>query len=615
MKSLSLFSDGLRRHLLLAVLFSIVGACLYGWTLKFPMEFDDFMYLKDNPLSTDARSFAYPFEFREFANRAGKMAMDPDLSANFILRPVAYLTFYINHALDGYNPKWWRLVNIVIHVANALLVHALVMTLLAGKVRQGSVLYSSSFFIAAVSGLLFLVHPLAIESVTYIVQRFTSLGTFFYLLGLGLYFAGLQSSSSAASLMLRLSAAGVIVTGMLTKECTFTAPVMAVMLDILVRESGWKKALKNAVPLLLTLPIIPALVMLISWAQNDGVFSFAKAVNLTNLKDEPWSHWHFFLTQLTVIVEYLRLTFWPTGLNLDPEWPLHRAVTEGPVLISMSVIVAVVGLSFAAFRLWRREPRAALIFASVLWFFATVFISSGLVPLPDLKAEHRSYLPSIGIFIAAACVLDSLRRSGFFRWVVPVAAIAMLGALSNATIQRNETWRTQVSLWADTALKSPNKQRVWSNLACAHFDIGERDKAIDCLKRAITVDPEGWRAYVNLTIALNSERRHYEALETIEKLFQLAPNAGRMPDALSARAMALAGVGRTQEAIPVLKSVVQQIPHHRDSQLALGLIYKALGQRDSALHHFQQAARLSKPDGALVAIMKDLQTSSNETGE
>lgn len=607
--------NGVRGVVLLALVFSLIGAGLYGWTLGFPMEFDDFMYLKDNPLSTDVRSFAYPLEFKEFANRAAGLGLDPDLSTNFILRPVAYLTFYWNYQLDAYNPEWWRLANVVIHVVNSLLVFALIMLLLAGWVRQGRLMHGSSVFISVTSALLFLVHPLAIESVTYIVQRFTSMGTLFYLLGLCLYFGGVQSVTATRSLALRLSGAGVLLAGMLTKECTFTAPLIAVMLDVVVRGSTLRGALRRAVPLLVLLPVIPVLVLLVSWAQNGGDFSLQHAVNLTNLKDEPWSHWHFLLTQLTVIVEYMRLAVWPTGLNLDPEWPLYRSITDGPVMAAIGWIVVLLGCSFAAYRLFRREPRAALVFAALIWFFTTVFISSGLVPLPDLKAEHRSYLPSIGLFVIVACLLDGLRRWRPSRWAAGLLVLVAAGALSLVTVRRNELWRTQITLWEDTAVKSPNKPRVWGNLGCAHFEVGNVDQAIQYLTTSIAVEPAYQIGNLNLALALNAAQRHSEAIDVLAKFLKRAPAAGHNPEIRCALALALSGVGRNDEGIVLLREVVEVIPTHRLAQLALGLTYKAAGDRDAALHHLKVASGLAPHNTELLAVISRLQPGAGDVGE
>ncbi|MBI5773858.1 MAG: hypothetical protein HZA89_08970, partial [Verrucomicrobia bacterium] len=102
--------------------FGGIGLLLYGHTLSFPFVFDDQMYLLNNPLLHDTRSFVFQGgDFSSFATYAERIGLPRDLSTNFILRPVAYLTFHLNYLLDGMNPRGFRAVNIALHCANAFL--------------------------------------------------------------------------------------------------------------------------------------------------------------------------------------------------------------------------------------------------------------------------------------------------------------------------------------------------------------------------------------------------------------------------------------------------------------------------------------------------------------
>ncbi len=187
-----------------AVALTLAGVCalLYAWTADFPMEFDDVVYLQNNPLVRDAASFGYLSDVREFVARPFKTGLEPDLATNFILRPAAYLTFHLNYLFDGYNPRWYRAVNIAVHAGNAILIYALLTMLLGGGRRKHELSRASVAFIAATAALLFAAHPLATESVTYVVQRFTSLGAFFYLLTLWIYFVAGTVNQRAARWLL-----------------------------------------------------------------------------------------------------------------------------------------------------------------------------------------------------------------------------------------------------------------------------------------------------------------------------------------------------------------------------------------------------------------------------
>lgn len=594
-----------------AVVVLVLCAALYAWTVDFPMVFDDFVYLQTNPLVRDTLSFGYLADLHEFATRPTKMGLPPDLATNFILRPVAYATFHLNYLFDGYTPRWFRVVNIAIHSLNGMLIFTLVWTLLAGA--QG-LARRSKVFISLSSSLLFVTHPLATESVTYIIQRFTSLGATFYLATLCLHFLMPGVKSRAGRWCLGSASVATLVLGMLTKESTFTAPLVAVMLNWLVVRTPLLKSIRAALPLILCMPIIPTLVILTAWAQNGDGVTFSNAVNITNLNDKPWDHWHYFVTEITVIVAYLKRIIWPVGLNLDPEWPLYQSLLSGPVLYAMSVIVAMVAAAGWLFKKFRSDSRAACVLAFVLWYFATIIISSGLVPLPDLMAEHRSYRPSIGIFVVIACLLDWLRtwngarKSG--RWLAPAAVAASVIALSCTTVERNKVWSSAVSLWEDTVAKSPGNARVWGNLGAAYTSATRYDEAIPCYEKAIALEPQYQTAYLNLASVLNAKHRSKEALDTVNRLIGLNKGADRSPDVQCNRGIALIELGRVDEGTRLLNMIVEQKPDHRMSHVVLGMVYSQTNHPNKALAHYRQAVQL-QPDSQIASLMQAAQSAAN----
>jgi hypothetical protein len=294
----------------MALVMAVLCAVLYGRTVDFPMTYDDNGYLKDNPFFLRSGAFSYLASFREFATWPLREGVEPDLATNMLLRPLAYATLHWNHMLDGFEPRWFRVVNILIHALNGLLLFAVLRRL------------GAAMFITVVSALLFIVHPLAVESVTYIVQRFTSLGTLWVLLCLWLYFGSITAEGRSRS-WLRGAAVVAALAGMLTKEDAVVVPLLAVGLDWLVLGTRLHTVLWRALPLLLTLPVVPGMVMAVSWAQHDGAWSLEQAVNLVNLRQRPWSHWQYAMTQWTVMVEYLRLLVWPSGQNLCHTWPVQ----------------------------------------------------------------------------------------------------------------------------------------------------------------------------------------------------------------------------------------------------------------------------------------------------
>lgn len=599
------FSQPLAHGGVLTVLVGL-SAALYVWTLDFPMEFDDHVYLVENPIFPDPTSFGYPANLEEFATRPGKLGYDSDFAVNFILRPVAYASFYLNHLLDGFNPRFYRLANILIHGCNAALLYGLLQMLLVAKVEQARLTRGSAWFISAFASLFFAAHPLATESVTYIVQRFTSMAAMFSLLALLLHVLSLQANSRRAVAITRGGSVLAALLAMQTKECSFTVPFLAVLLDRLVIGSSWRRALVRALPLLLCAPLIPFLVVLSVAALNDGWVNWESCFNIVNRKDVPFEHSHYLLTQLTVLVHYLRLLFWPSGLNLDPDWPTYRSVWQGPVLASSAMLSGSLLLAGWLFWRYRQQVRPALVFPGLLWFFLTVSISSGLVPLPDLAAEHRSYFPSIGVFVLAACVLDWMRTgqrwSRWTRGAVPAGAIAAVVALSWATCLRNEVWRDSVTLWEDTAAKSPGKSRPWGNLGTAYARAGNQVKAIECYRRSLLIDPRNQVDLLNLANSYLASNQPEKTLELTARLAEMNSGVEHV-SVLVAKAGALSQLARYSEAALLYRKVLVVNPEHPAANLGLGFIFHQAGHPNRALRHYYRVREyFPEHEGVLMAI-------------
>jgi tetratricopeptide (TPR) repeat protein len=581
------------------------------------MAFDDHTYLKDNPLFLGGNTLDYLKDFNEFVNRPAKIGSDPDYAVNAVMRPVAYASFRLNYNLDAFNPYWYRLVNVAIHAVNAFLIYVLVTVLLRRSTLAASLQRSSVLFISATAALLFAVHPLATESVTYIIQRFTSLVVLFSLLSLCLYFASCSVQSRWGRWLLRGGAVAALLLAMQTKEDAFMIPLLAVLLDWLVLGTRLRAVAIRALPLLLCMPLIPVLVFMTAAAQNGG-FNFDAAMNIVNSRDEPLSHWHYFVTELTVMTHYLRQMFWPKGMNLDPEWPLYGSLLQAPVLLALAVLSGMVLTAWGLVRRFRGDVRFVLGFACVGWFFITISVSSALTPLPDLMAEHRSYLPSIGIFILVACLLDWLRssssgsRAHVLRVGIPVFTLLCVGALSWKTCIRNNVWRTRESLWEDTVAKSPGKYRTWGNLGAAYFDAGQNEKAVHCFREALKVEPRFQNGLLNLSNSLLRLNRPKEALDTTMQLINIDKNATTKPPVAFTLGLSLAGVGRYDEAVSVFRDILRVMPNDPQTHKALGLVYYQTGMPHRALDHYEAASRVQPDDPQLQNLIQAAQVAMTE---
>lgn len=565
-----------------------LGLALYGYTLNFPFVFDDYIYLVDNPMMKDIRSLVWKGDFVRFANESKGLGLDPDLSTNLILRPFAYLTFYVNFIVDGMTPRGFRAVNIVVHCANAMLLFLLLAQVMLKSRKVGLTEMRSVGLIALSASLLFLVHPLQEESVTYIIQRFTSLGSLFYLLTLYAYLKAGAAETLASARWWRMASVASLLIGMMTKEFLFTAPFAIMFLDWMVMGMPLKVVFRRVVPHLCCLPLIPVMILFTAAAQSGGS-TVSAAFNITNGSGYP--QFCYAVTQVCVLVTYLGLILVPIGQNIDWDYPLCSSLLQVPVVLSGMVLIGIIGM--AGYWYWRRgrDLRVALLCYAVLWFFLTISVDSSIIPVTDLMAEHRTYLPSIGCFVALACCVDLLRE----RWRkgacwMPVFMGAWIVALMIATVMRHEVWRTEINMWRDASEKSPHKARPFQNLGVAYFEKGRLEESAESSRTATLLAPYALVGYRNLGRVENVRGRYREALEALLVATSLAPD-----DYVSLYELGLAyeGLGDTEHGKVVVLRAIQIAPDYRPARLLMGILYFKLQRFNEALEQLKIAEAMA----------------------
>ncbi len=598
------------RPWLMAVLVAAIVAAGYSRTIDHPMVFDDRVYLEDNPLLRDSRSFGYPARFVQFANEAMKRHLDPDLSTNIILRPVSYLSFHINYIFDGMRPRYFRIVNLLIHATNGVLIYLLVLTLFA-RGRHDSGRYPANLpFIAGAAALLFVAHPLATESVTYIAQRMTSMVTTFYLAVLVLHLVSGLTEDSFKRGLCRVLASILCLMGMLTKESMFTAPFLAVLLDVIVHRTPWRPAVKKSWPLLIWLPVIPVLVVLTTWAQNQGALTIHDVFHLANVKDMSNPQDHYAITQITVVMHYLRMLLWPSGQTIDPDWDTYTSILHYKVLACIAGIVILVSLAWKWMRRHVDDARVTLVFCGVAWFFIAIAPSSGPFPLPDLVAEHRSYLPSIGIMIALACLLDWAQKRWISRkgpeWLSHQVLLVAVVGLTAATVSRNEIWGSRIALWEDAVSKGPDRFRAWGNLGSAFAAEGKLARAAECYQKAVEINPQFLTAHAHLGSIYYAMGEPQKALDACVAAVNANADFEKKASIRYNAAIAHLALGRLDHGEVLLKEIAQQVPGHQGAQTALARLYFHQKRQELARYHMQKAAMIAPLNGEDAELLKKL---------
>jgi tetratricopeptide (TPR) repeat protein len=475
--------------------FLLIGVALYGFTLSFPFVFDDRIYILGNPLFTGIDAFRSYFDLDEFVDSNLQRLSHADLTISFLLRPMAYLTFYFNFLVGGTEPLGYRLVNIALHIANAMLLYHLLRTVIKHRDdASGSISKINLPFFAA---LLFLVHPLQTQSVTYIAQRFTVLAAFFYLATMLLYILSKLASAPATRKWCYLASVPLLIAGLLTNEYVITLPVTLVMVDTILLRTPLGESLKRLVPHIVCMGLVPIQVLRIAHEISESDHLLQSA---TDIVGGVYTRSDYAITQLRTVLSYLRLLILPYNQNFDPDYPLFRSLFHPEIIISIFIWSAFV---VAGVRLLRRQERNInidLIAFSIFWFPLAISVSSSFVPLGDLMFEYRSYLPSVAFFTGSVAYLNHLtaRRGVFYKYAAIGGLCLFALVFSGATVQRNQIFTSRISLWQDTIKKSPGKARPHLALGNAYLDNKQYDESILCFNKALDLNPDYLEAYESL---------------------------------------------------------------------------------------------------------------------
>ncbi len=536
------------------------------------------------------------------------------LFAEGVPRRVGLASFALNFYLGGLRPFGYHLVNVLIHVANAVLLSWILLRILA--LSSPEVEKHRVWGVAFLAVALWAVHPVQTQAVSYVYQRFTSLCSLFFLLSLCCYLEARRRHGAAAAGLAALS----LVSGLAaaaTKELAGMLPLFVLLFERLLAPKGsrWDRPRMTIVAFCILGFLLACLVYL-------GP-SFPQMIE-NDFERRGFTLKERLFTESRVVAHYLSLVLWPhpSRLTVDYDVSLSKSLFQPPTtLVSLGLISSL--LVMAAFSV-RRRPLLAL---AIFWFFGNLAVESTFIPL-DLAYEHRLYLPSMMFFLFPAHELLRASRPRLVRQLCCVVFSILLLRWSYWTYERNRLWGDAVLLWEDTARKSPRKARVHANLGKAYLDREEPEKARAAFERAIELDPgmvgarvsvanlhinftgdfrEAKRileevvedepgyapAHVGLGVLHLRERNLPQAIQGFERALEIDPTH---PPAIYNLAAARFNGKEYSKAIEVLEAGVYYWPASAGLHGLLGACYWESGRRDLAEASLRTALSLDPND-------------------
>ncbi|MCA9297008.1 MAG: tetratricopeptide repeat protein [Phycisphaerales bacterium] len=487
-------------------------------------------------------------------------------------RPLVALTLAFNMAFDDApvgqapNPVGFHLFNLAIHLINGILLYAVIFRAARLRIFCASTAIGLAFIVAA----LWIVHPLTTQAVTYIIQRSEAMMAMFYL---GTLYAILRLPEHPK----RWTAVAILLAGlgMLTKAVMVTAPIALLCYDRCFIARSFLGALRARWPYYIGIALTWVLLAVTGVLQ--GVLSTDRTDNATvgfsyGARADGIGPVQYLLSQPDVILHYLRLVIWPTGLAIDYGWQPAAGAR-------MVITVGIVTLLFlgALLLFWKRP---AVGFVAML-FFIVLGPTSSFVPIRDLAYDHRMYLP-------LACIITLGILVGW-RWLGPkrpdrmpttvFLAPVIIGAIGLAamTLVRTAQYHRPLDLWLDVVTKQPQNPRGWLHVGKYRADSRTPDGYADAraaLQRAIQLDPAYAEAYFNLGSVEAQLGNMDRAIAYYRRCVELTPEFVQGHSSL-AFAYLQSTPRRYEEAIAEFQAALALKPDFTDATNMLAVTYTA----------------------------------------
>ncbi len=581
--------------LLAGVVIVLAALAAYHNSFFGPFVFDDLSSIPENPTIRDLSSLSRVFS--------------PPAERTVGGRPLVNLSLAVNYALGGTDVWGYHAVNLAIHILAGLALFGVVRRTLARP------LPAEATQLAGLVALLWTVHPLQTEAVTYTVQRTESLMGLFYLLTLYCFIRGVQvqedggraagtsagpnradppgggASGGRRNRWYGFSVAACLL-GMASKEVMVSAPVMVLLYDrTFVAGSfreAWRRRQRVYLGLAATWLLLGGLVASVGGNRggSTGVGSGA-------------SFGAYALTQFPAVMDYLWLSVWPHPLVFDygAQW-VKDVVDVVPAALAWITLVA--GTVFAL----KRQPVIGFLGA---WFFS-ILAPTSLMPGPrQTMAEHRMYL-------ALAAVI-SLAVVGAYAWGgrrMLLAWFAVAIGLGWLTVSRNEDYRSELSVWSDAVAKCPGNQWSQVNLGMALYDQGRTEEALKRFEKTLQLAPNDSGAHNDLGLALAKLGRLPEAVNHYETALRIRPN---FPEAHNNLGLALLESDRPAEALVHLETALRLKPSLATVHFNLGKTLAKLGRLEDAITRYREAIQINPRDAAACTNLGNVLARSGRQSE
>ncbi|MBN1549294.1 tetratricopeptide repeat protein [Candidatus Babeliales bacterium] len=521
-------------------------------------------------------SLHYPFQFDDDANiKKFYQIRELNLYNQFFAgaRWIGLWLNSVNFGMGGENPYYFRIFNVIIHIISSILVF-LFAVLGLSNLKASSFFKKNAFLIALVTSILFLLHPTQTQTVSYVIQGRMEGVAGLLVVGMAVTFLArcyVQNGIMRWLLTGLLFALAAFSTG--AKESTIISPLLIIATDwFFVAQGNWMSFKKRLWIHAIVFSIViywfvyylrPKFFTDIATLQTHADNNVGNMI--TTERTDKIYPLHYFISEFKVILHYLWIFVWPFNISVDYDWMLVDNFFA-PDCIGPFLILLIIG-AFILYLLYRNK--ANVIAFGLIWFFISILPRASIIPTPELLADYKTYLGSVGwLLLIAAGIVFVIKKIGHFseRQFAKPSFLAVIASclalpLSFATLERNKVWRTKEEFWGAILKVAPKRARAYNNfgvaladqnkfaeavpyfkkaykmdhlysdplnnLAVSYSHLGRMDAAIDTLRQSLEINPSYPEGYNNLGSFFIKQKRYPEAINALEGAFRVRPHYGK----------------------------------------------------------------------------------------
>ncbi|HET7307464.1 MAG TPA: hypothetical protein VFK24_06595 [Gammaproteobacteria bacterium] len=421
------------------------------------------------------------FLFDDFPNivnndrlKMAALTLDQLLSAAFsshagpLYRPIAMVSFALNRYFAGLDPYWFKFTNVMIHLACGVLVIALSRLLLASYREQRALWLSEERvrWVALLLGAAWIVNPLNLTAVLYVVQRMVSLASFFMLASTCFYVVGRRRQLAGRSgwAFIWIGAPLMALLGLFSKEIAALMPLYLVVIEaVIFRFRGGRVRFDKPIIVFYTLGLVLPFLCGLGWLLIH-LHGF-----LGGYHGRPFTIVERLLTETRILMLDIKWTLIPNVADLS----LYHddiALSTG-LLAPVTTLLSILGIVALLIVVWLTRRRAPLVALGILWFFAGHALESTILPL-EIVHEHRNYLPDYGLLLAVISLL-LIPRAPTRKFLRAGTAVGLVFAalLANVTWARSSEWSSKLTQAYYEAQHHPSSPRATYSYAALEADL------------------------------------------------------------------------------------------------------------------------------------------------